>query len=151
MAYWKFAEAIFDGRPIEVFNHGDMARDFTHVDDIVEPLARLLVLPAAPDAAFDPADPDPATSWAPHRVFNIGAARPELLMGMIALLEETIGRKAEIRFLPMQPGDVRETFADVRDLTAATGYTPSVTLEEGLGRFVRWLRDWRAERGAPQP
>jgi UDP-glucuronate 4-epimerase len=144
MAYWKFAEAIWDGRPIEVFNNGDMGRDFTYVDDVIESLVRLIPQPAAPDAAFDPMAPNPATSWAPHRVYNIGATRPEPLMDMIAMLESALGRVAEKRFLPMQPGDVQQTWADVADLEAAVGFRPRVSLADGIGRFVDWYRCWRA-------
>jgi UDP-glucuronate 4-epimerase len=143
MAYWKFADAIFAGRPIDVYNHGQMARDFTYIDDIVEAMVRLIPQPAAPDPTFDPARPNPATSWAPHRVYNIGATRPEPLMDMIGALERAIGRTAEKRFLPMQPGDVRETWADVADLEAAVGFRPQVPLDEGIDRFVAWFRRWR--------
>jgi UDP-glucuronate 4-epimerase len=143
MAYWKFTEAIWEGRPLDVYNHGDMSRDFTFVDDVVEPLVRLIATPAAPDPAFDPQAPDPARSWAPHRVFNIGATHPEPLMDMIAILEREIGRPASLRMLPMQPGDVQATWAEVEDLAAATGFRPKVTLAEGLHRFVDWYRGWR--------
>ncbi len=143
MAYWKFSEAIQDGRPIDVFNDGDMGRDFTHVDDVVESIIRLLAQPAAPDPDFDPMRPNPATSWAPHRVFNIGARRPEPLMRMIAILERALGREAEKRFLPMQPGDVKETFADVADLEAAVDYAPRIDLETGLTDFAEWHKAWR--------
>ena len=145
MAYWKFAEAIFDGRPIDVYNYGDMRRDFTYIDDIVEALVRLIARPPAAQPTADRAALGPDTSWAPHRVLNIGADRPERLMDMIAVLEAAIGRKAEMRLLPMQPGDVRETWADVTPLEALTGFRPRVSLVEGLGRFVAWLRDWRAD------
>jgi UDP-glucuronate 4-epimerase len=147
MAYWKFTEAIQDGRPIDVYNHGDMGRDFTHVDDVVEALVRLLPQPAAPDPDFAPERPNPATSWAPHRVFNIGAKRPERLLDMIAIIERALGRTAEKRLLPMQPGDVKETAADVADLEAAVDFAPRIGLEAGLTDFVGWWRDWR--RGAP--
>ena len=146
MAYWKFTDAIMEGRPIDVYNHGEMARDFTYVDDIVEAMARLIPLPARPDPGFDPERPNPATSWAPHRVFNIGATRPEPLMEMITALERALGRTAEKRFLPMQQGDVKETWADVADLEAEVGFTPRVSLEDGLGRFVEWFNSWRAIR-----
>ena len=146
MAYWKFAEAIAEGRPIDVYNHGDMARDFTYIDDIVEAMVRLIPRPAEPDPAFDPARPSPSTSWAPHRVYNIGATRPEPLMDMIGALEAAIGQTAEKRFLPMQPGDVRETWADVADLEAAVGFRPTVPLGEGIARFVAWYRWWRSVR-----
>lgn len=143
MAYWKFTEAIASGRPIDVYNHGDMGRDFTHVDDVVEPILRLLARPAKADPAFDRAAPDPSTSWAPHQVLNIGATRPERLTDMIAIIERALGRKAEMRLLPMQPGDVRETWADVTDLEAAVGFRPGVALEDGLSRFVAWWLAWR--------
>ena len=144
MAYWKFAEAIWEGRPLDVYNGGAMSRDFTYIDDVVEPLVRLIASPAAPDPAFDPLAPDAATSWAPHRVFNIGATHPEPLMDMIAILEREIGRPATLRRLPMQPGDVEATWADVQDLVTATGFTPTVTLADGLRRFVDWYRGWRS-------
>lgn len=142
MAYWKFTEAVFAGRPIEIYNHGRMRRDFTYVDDIVEGVARVIPTVAAPDPGFDRTAPDPATSWAPHRVFNIGARRPEPLMSLVALIERFAGREAEKRFLPMQPGDVEETFADVDALEAATGFAPSTPLEVGIERFVDWYRGW---------
>jgi UDP-glucuronate 4-epimerase len=143
MAYWRFAEAILEGRPIDVYNHGDMGRDFTWIGDIVEAVTRLIALPAAPDPAFDPMAPDPGASWAPHRIYNLGATRPEPLMAMIAILEAAIGRTAEKRFLPMQPGDVLETCADAGPLAAATGWRPTTPLAEGLPRFVDWFRAWR--------
>lgn len=144
MAYWKFAEAIDAGRPIDVYNHGDMGRDFTYVDDVIASVTRLLTQPPAPDPAFDRERPDPASSWAPHRVYNIGADRPERLLDMIGFLEAALGRKAELRLLPMQPGDVRETWADVEPLEAATGFRPQTPLSEGVRRFAAWWRDWRA-------
>lgn len=144
MAYWKFAEAIEEGRTIEVYNNGDMGRDFTYIDDVVESVLRLIPQAAAPDPAFDRAAPNPATSWAPHRVYNIGATRPERLMDMVGILEEAIGRKAAIAFRPMQPGDVKETWADVDDLETAVGFRPQVDLRTGLRRFVTWRRTWAA-------
>jgi UDP-glucuronate 4-epimerase len=138
MAYWLFTEAIYEGRPIKVFNNGDMARDFTYVDDVVEALCRLIPHPAAPDPGFDPARPVADRSWAPHRVYNIGNHRRERLGDMIAIIERAVGREAEKIMLPMQPGDVLETWADVADLEAEVGYSPDTPLEEGLGRFVRW-------------
>jgi UDP-glucuronate 4-epimerase len=144
MAYWKFTEAIAEGRPIDVYNHGDMGRDFTHVDDVVESVARLLATPATPDPDFDRARPDPAASWAPHRVYNIGATRPERLLDMIAIIERALGRRAEMRLLPMQPGDVKETWADVGPLEAAVGFRPTIPLDRGLPEFVAWWRGWRA-------
>lgn len=143
MAYWKFAEAIFEDRTIDLYNRGEMGRDFTYIDDVTEPVARLLVRPAQPDPAFDSAAPDPSASWAPHRVYNIGADRPERLLDMIAVLESLIGRPARRRLMPLQPGDVVETWADVSDLTDAVDYRPAIGLREGLERFVDWFRDWR--------
>ena len=109
MAYWKFTEAIHEGRPISVFNYGDMSRDFTHVADVVEAMARLLSRPAVSDAAFDAERPKPETSWAPHRIYNIGAKHPESLRDMISIIEHTLNKKAEVRLLLMQPGDVEAT------------------------------------------
>jgi UDP-glucuronate 4-epimerase len=143
MAYWLFAEAILDGRAIKVFNQGAMARDFTYVDDVVEALCRLLPQAAIADPAFDRAAPAPGRSWAPHRIYNIGNHRREKLMDMIAVIERALGTTAQKEFLPMQPGDVVETWADVADLEAAVGYSPDTPLAEGLGRFVAWYRDWR--------
>jgi UDP-glucuronate 4-epimerase len=145
MAYWIFTEAIAAGRPIDLFNEGRMMRDFTYVDDVVEAVLRLIPAPPAPDPGFDRADPDPSASWAPHRVHNIGGAQRERLLDLVAILERELGRRAETRSLPMQPGDVVETWADVSALEAATGWRPQVRLEEGLGRFVRWWRDWDAQ------
>ncbi|MGM0583569.1 MAG: NAD-dependent epimerase [Pseudomonadota bacterium] len=142
MAYWLFTEAILEGRPIRIYNNGEMERDFTYIDDIVEGVARCIPAVAAPDPAFDPERPDPATSWAPHRIYNIGNRRAERLMDMIAILEELTGREAIKEFLPMQPGDVRRTWADVDALEAAVGFSPSTPLRDGLARFVAWYRDW---------
>ncbi|MEL6767126.1 MAG: NAD-dependent epimerase/dehydratase family protein [Pseudomonadota bacterium] len=140
MAYWKFTRAILAGEPIDVYNHGNMRRDFTYVDDVVEAVARLVDLPAAPNPGFDRAAPDPATSWAPHTVYNIGNSRPEALGHFIDLLEAACGRKAERRLLPMQPGDVEATAADTSRLEAAIGFRPSTPLDVGLDAFVQWYR-----------
>lgn len=142
MAYFKFTGAIYEGRPIQIYNNGDMERDFTYIDDIVEGVARLLPRPAAPDPGFDPAAPTPATSWAPHRVYNIGNKRKERLMDMIAHLETLTGREAVKEFLPMQPGDVRATWADVDALETAVGFRPETPLRDGLARFVDWYRSY---------
>jgi UDP-glucuronate 4-epimerase len=146
MAYWKFTQAIVENRPIEIFNHGNMARDFTWIGDIVQAMVRLIPEPARPNAAFDPMAPDPGSSWAPHRVYNLGAAHPEPLMDMIAILERALGKTAEKRFLPMQRGDVAETSADVGPLEAAIGWRPETPLAAGLPRFVTWYLDWSAHQ-----
>ncbi|MEM8594911.1 MAG: NAD-dependent epimerase/dehydratase family protein [Pseudomonadota bacterium] len=143
MAYWLFTEAILAGRPIKVFNHGEMARDFTHVDDVVAAVVTLVDKPATPEDGFDRAHPDPATSWAPHRVFNIGNSQPEPLMGFIRHIEAACGREAVKEFLPMQPGDVAATAADTRLLEAAIGFRPSTPLADGIRDFVAWFRRYR--------
>ncbi len=142
MAYFKFTKAILAGEPIKVFNNGDMQRDFTYVDDIVEGVARLIPMAAAPDPAFDKSAPHPGTSWAPHRVFNIGNHRREKLMDMIGHLEDLLGVEAVKEFEPMQPGDVQATWADVADLEEAVGFRPDTPLRDGLARFVDWYREF---------
>ena len=140
MAYFKFTKAILSGETIQIFNNGDMRRDFTYIDDIVEAVARLIPMAPVPDPAFDTRAPDPGNSWAPHRVYNIGNSQPEALMEMISTLEELLGREAVKEFLPMQAGDVQATYADVADLEAAVGFRPETPLREGLSRFVGWYR-----------
>ena len=142
MAPMLFARAIRAGAPIKVFNHGRHSRSFTYIDDIVEGVVRTLDLPAQPDQEWDGAHPDPATSRAPYRIYNIGHERPVRLMRFIELLELEFGRKAEMEMLPLQPGDVPDTEADTSELVAATGYAPRVSIEEGVARFARWHRDF---------
>jgi UDP-glucuronate 4-epimerase len=142
MALFKFTRGILAGEPIPVFNEGRMIRDFTYIDDIVEGVVRVLDHPAAPDPSFDPNDPDPARSNAPYRVFNIGNNRPVPLLDCIHLLEEALGRRAEMEMLPMQPGDVTSTMADVSELEAAVGFRPSTSLKDGIDAFVRWYREY---------
>jgi UDP-glucuronate 4-epimerase len=144
MAYFSFTKAILAGRPIEVFNHGRMQRDFTYIDDIVEGVLRVLDQPAAPDAAFDPLRPDPATSHAPYRLYNIGNHRPVELMEFIGTLERLLGRTAVKNFLPMQDGDVPATYASTDRLRALTGFAPHTPLADGLARFVDWYRGYYA-------
>jgi len=143
MATWLFAEAIAAGQPLRLFNNGDLSRDFTYVDDIVEGVARLLDRPARPDPQWSGAAPTPGTSSAPWRVYNIGANSPTPVPRLIALLEEGLGRKARIVLEPMQPGDVPATWADTDALQAAIGYVPATPLETGVARFVDWFRRWR--------
>jgi len=143
MAPWLFTSAILEDRPIKVFNHGKMLRDFTYIDDIVEGVVRTLDRPAEPDAAYDGKAPNPATGRVPYRVFNIGNQDPVPLMDFIAAIETAVGREAKKEFLPMQPGDVPVTSSDVSALTAWTGFTPGTPLSEGVGRFVAWFRPYR--------
>ena len=140
MALFLFTRAILEGRPIDVFNHGRMQRDFTFIDDIAEGVVRVLDRPAAPDPAFDKAHPDAATSWAPWRIYNIGNHQPVELMAYIEALEAALGRRAEKNFLPMQAGDVPATHADTAELRAATGFAPATSVREGVRRFVDWYR-----------
>jgi UDP-glucuronate 4-epimerase len=130
------------GRPVDVFNHGKMQRDFTYIDDIAEGVVRVLDRPAAPDPAFIKDRPDPATSWAPYRVYNIGNHQPVELMAYIEALEAALGRKAEKNFLPLQDGDVPATYADTAELQAATGFAPATPVGEGVRRFVEWYRGY---------
>jgi UDP-glucuronate 4-epimerase len=144
MACFMFARAIAEGEPIQVFNQGRMQRDFTYIDDVVEGVLKIVDhLPAA-NPAWSGERPDPATSYAPYRIYNIGNNRPEQLETLIALLERHLGRKAVREDLPMQPGDVPVTFAEVDDLQAAVGFSPSTSLAEGVARFVAWYRDYYA-------
>ncbi|MEY3200455.1 MAG: hypothetical protein RIR70_5 [Pseudomonadota bacterium] len=142
MALFLFTRAILEGRPIEVFNHGKMLRDFTYVDDIVEGVVRVLDTPATPDETFDAMHPDPATSNVPYRVFNIGNHDPVSLMTYIETLEAALGRTAEKIFLPLQEGDVPATSADTSLLAQAVGFAPKTPVAEGIGRFVAWYRGY---------
>lgn len=144
MAPMLFAKAILAGEPIQVFNHGRMRRDFTYIDDIVEGVIRCMDKPAAPSADFDPSHPDPATSWAPHRLFNIGNSEPVSLLTFITLLEQELGREAIKEFLPLQPGDVEATAADTTALDQWIGFRPSTPIEEGVARFARWYLNYQA-------
>ena len=142
MALFLFTRAMLAGEPIQVFNEGRMVRDFTYIDDIIESLMRVLDRPASPDPGFDPAQPDPASSWAPHRVFNIGNSNPTPLMAYIEAIEQALGITAEKRLLPMQPGDVPATAADTAALEAWTGFRPNTPVREGVARFVAWYREF---------
>jgi UDP-glucuronate 4-epimerase len=138
MAPFLFARAIQEGRPLDVFNHGDMSRDFTYIDDAVEAVLRICDKPAEPDPAFDSAAPKAATSNAPYRVFNVGNSQPVPLLDFIAALESALGRKAQKNLLPMQPGDVQATAADTAALEDWIGYHPATALHEGASRFAEW-------------
>ncbi len=140
MAPMLFTRAILAGEPIQVFNHGRMQRDFTDIHDIVEGVIRCLDKPATPDPGFDPLHPNPATAAVPHRLFNIGNAKPTELLRFIELLEQALGRTAITQFQPMQPGDVQATAADTSALQAWVGFRPNTSLEAGLERFAAWVR-----------
>jgi len=142
MALFKFTKAILAGERIPVFNYGKHRRDFTYIDDIVEGIVRVLDKPAAANAAWSGASPDPGTSAAPWRVFNIGNSAPVELMDYIAALEAALGRKAEMDLLPLQPGDVPDTYADVADLVEQFDYRPSMPVAQGIANFVAWYRDY---------
>ena len=147
MALFKFTEAILAGRPIAVYGEGRMQRDFTYVEDIVDGLVAAIDRPAAPNPAWNPESPDPATSGvAPWRILNLGNGQRVELMRYIQVLEEKLGRKAQINLLPMQPGDVARTEADVTATRAALDYTPSTPVEVGVGRFVDWYLDYYGKR-----
>lgn len=142
MATWKFTEAILAGKRIDVYNFGKMKRDFTFVDDVIEGVYRVMQRVPQPDPSWNKQNPDPATSYAPYRVYNIGNNRPTELMAFVSELEKALGTKAEYNMLPLQPGDVLETYADIDDLTRDVGFRPSTTIEQGLPKFVDWYRDY---------
>jgi UDP-glucuronate 4-epimerase len=142
MALFLFTKAILAGKPIDVYNHGRMKRDFTYIDDIVEGVVRALDRPAAPDPAWTGDAPNPATSSAPYRLYNIGNHQPVELLRMIEVLEQALGKPAKKNFLPMQPGDVPATYADVQGLIEDVGFKPDTPLEEGIRKFVEWYRSY---------
>jgi UDP-glucuronate 4-epimerase len=142
MALFRFTRGILAGEPIPVFNEGRMIRDFTYIDDIVEGVVLVLDQRAAADPKWTAAAPDPARSYAPYRIFNIGNNKPVLLLDYIAALERCLGRKAELDLLPMQPGDVLSTRADVSELEEAVGFRPSTTIDEGIAQFVKWYKGY---------
>lgn len=142
MAYFLFTRAILAGEPINVFNHGQMKRDFTYIDDIVEGVVRVIHNVPEPNPDWDRENPDPATSYCPYHVYNIGNNQQETLMHFIEVLEDCLGKKAEKNFLPMQNGDVLATYANVDDLVLEVGFKPSTTIEDGLAKFVEWYRGY---------
>lgn len=142
MALFLFTRNILGGRPIEVFNHGKHERDFTYIDDIVEGVMRVLDQPARPNPNWNSDNPDPATSPAPWRLYNIGSDRPVQLEAYISVIEKCLGKKAQKHYLPMQPGDVPATWADVESLKRAVGYAPTTDIETGVARFVDWYRGY---------
>ncbi len=148
MALQKFAQAITKGETIKVFNHGNHRRDFTYIDDIVEGLIRILDRPAPPNPNWSSDNPDPGTSKAPWRVYNIGNNRPINLMDYIGALERALGKEAKKEFLPMQPGDVPDTWANVDDLVEQFIYKPNTSVEEGVANFAAWFKDYFEARKA---
>jgi UDP-glucuronate 4-epimerase len=148
MAIFKFTRGILAGEPIPVYNHGDMIRDFTYIDDVVEGVLRTLDRPAAPNSQWNSNDPDPSTSNAPYRIFNIGNNQPVPLLDFIRAIETSVGKPAKLDLLPIQPGDVPSTMADVSELEAAVGFRPSTTVQEGVAKFVAWFTEYyRTPRG----
>jgi len=142
MALYVFARAISEGRPINLFNHGNMRRDFTYIDDVVEAMFRLMGRPPSGNPDWSGEKPDPGSSKAPWRIHNIGNNKPEELTHVVALLERAMGREARKNMLPMQAGDVIATFADIDDLVRETGYRPQTAIEDGIARFVAWYREY---------
>lgn len=142
MALFLFTDAILKGRPIDVFNHGRMQRDFTYIDDIVEGVVRVAARPAQPNSLWSGAAPDPGSSFSPWRVYNIGNHSPVELLHFIHTIEEKLGRKAQLNLLPLQPGDVPATCADVSDLMQDVNFQPATPVEIGISRFVDWYRDY---------
>ena len=140
MALFLFTKAILENKPIQVFNNGNMVRDFTYIDDIVEGVVRVIDNPPAGNSSWDAHHPDPSTSTAPYKVYNIGNNNPVRLMDFIEAIEENLGKKAEKQLLPMQPGDVAATCADVQDLANNLHYKPNTKVQEGIKRFVEWYR-----------
>jgi UDP-glucuronate 4-epimerase len=140
MAMWIFTRSIIAGEPIKLFNNGDMQRDFTYIDDVVEPILRLIDRPAAGRQNSAGAAPDPSSSQAPWRIYNIGNNRPVGLLEVVSLLEQAIGKKARREMLPMQPGDVPATYADIDELAHDVGFRPITPIAEGISRFIEWYR-----------
>ena len=146
MALFLFTRAILAGEPIDVYNEGRMERDFTYIDDIIEGVFRIMARPPDPDPSWNGGNPDPAGSFAPYRLYNIGNHQPVALLDFIAALEKNLGKKAKMRFLPMQPGDVPATCADVEDLAAAVGFSPATTIATGIARFVEWYKKYYLDK-----
>lgn len=142
MAYFSFTKAIVEGKAIDVFNNGQMKRDFTYIDDIVEGIIRVMNKPAAPNSSWDSDSPDPATSRAPYKIYNIGNNKPVGLLNFIEVLEACLGKTAKKNFLPMQAGDVHATYANIDELTQDTGFKPYTPIETGIQKFVDWYKEY---------
>ena len=135
-------ESHSEGKPIRLFNHGNMRRDFTYIDDVVQAVMQLMDRPPQGNQDWSGAKPDPATSAAPWKIYNIGNNRPEELLRVVSLIEKEFGRTAIKEMLPMQPGDVPATYADIEDLAREIGFRPATTIEDGIGRFANWFREY---------
>ncbi|GGK09145.1 NAD-dependent epimerase [Lentibacillus kapialis] len=146
MALFMFTKAIINDEPINVFNHGDMMRDFTYIDDIVESINRLIDKPAKPNPEWSGANPDPSSSYAPYKVYNIGNNNPVRLMDFIEAIEKRLGKTAEKNYMPLQPGDVPETYADVEDLFQDIEFRPQTSIQEGVNNFIDWYIDYYGVR-----
>ena len=142
MALFLFTKSILNKEPIKVFNNGEMTRDFTYIDDIVESIMRLLKKPPKSDKSFDTFSPNPETSWAPHRIFNIGNSKPESLIDYIKAIEDNLGLKAKKELLPLQPGDVPATYSDCSSLESYINYKPNTSIKDGIKKFIIWYREF---------
>jgi UDP-glucuronate 4-epimerase len=142
MAYYTFTKNIIEGKPVKVFNHGEMSRDFTFIDDIVEGVLHLLHSPPKRNIHYDREHPEPSSSYSSYKIYNIGNHHPVKLLDFIQMLEEIIGKKAQIELLPMQPGDVKETYAEMADLQKDFGFSPRTSLKDGLSHFVNWYKQY---------
>ncbi len=144
MALFKFAKRIIEGKPIDVYNYGNMKRDFTYIDDIVEGIFRITYNIPKSNPSWDSYNPDPGTSFAPYKIYNIGNNKPVDLITFISIIEEEIGKKAEINYLPLQPGDVIETFSDITELAIDVKFRPNTSIKEGIKKFIKWYRGYYA-------
>jgi UDP-glucuronate 4-epimerase len=146
MAMWLFTAAIMDDTPLKLFNNGRLRRDFTYIDDVTEAIVRLIKSPPEPDPSWSGEVPDPATSRAPWRLYNVGNSHPVEVLELVRVIEQVVGRPAIREFLPMQPGDAPETFADTSDLERAVGFRPKTRIEDGARLFVEWFRTYRRSK-----
>ena len=148
MAYFSFTKKIFQGETIQVFNNGDMMRDFTYIQDIVNGITQVIDRVPKSNSDWDRHNPDPSSSYAPYKIYNIGNHQPINLLRFITILEELIGKKAKLEFLPMQPGDVQSTYADIDDIQSDTGFKPTTSIESGLFEFVDWYKRYYLSGGS---
>ena len=142
MALFLFTKAALEGKPIDIFNNGDMLRDFTYIDDIVEGVSRVIDHPANSNLKWNASNPDPSTSSAPYRIYNIGNNNPVKLLDFISAIEKELGIVMEKKFLPLQMGDVPSTYANVNDLVSDLNYKPDTTIQEGISKFITWYREY---------